>query len=135
MFSPKSKTECSGTTSIIGSGVTVTGDINSTADIRIDGTLFGNIKSTARVFIGADAVVEGNIEGNHADILGQVKGIVRVKDLLNIHGKALITGDIYTNKLQVEPSASFNGHCYMTGNVIVEMKAETNERPKVAAAK
>jgi cytoskeletal protein CcmA (bactofilin family) len=133
MFSTKSKSDCPATTSIIGNGVTVTGDINSTADIRIDGNLFGNVKSSARVFIGADAVVEGNIEGNNADILGQVKGIVKVKELLNIHGKALITGDIYTNKLQVEPSASFNGHCYMTGNVIVEMKAENNERAKVAA--
>lgn len=122
-------------TSMIGKGVTVTGDINSTADIRIDGILYGNIKSTARIFIGADAVVEGNIDGNHADILGQVKGIVRVKELLNIHGKANVVGDIYTNKLQVEPTANFNGHCYMTGNVIVEMKPESNEKPKIAAAK
>jgi cytoskeletal protein CcmA (bactofilin family) len=71
MFQVKNKNNnaaVSASTSIIGNGVTVTGDINSTADIRIDGTLFGNIKSTARVFIGADAVVEGNIEANQAEL-------------------------------------------------------------------
>jgi cytoskeletal protein CcmA (bactofilin family) len=122
-----------GSTSIIGKGVTLTGDIDSTADIRIDGTLHGNIKSSARVFIGADAMVEGNIESNHADILGKVKGIVRVKEVLNLRGKACLVGDIYTTKLEVEPTANFNGQCHMNGSVIVEMVHQKNEQQKAHA--
>jgi cytoskeletal protein CcmA (bactofilin family) len=132
MFSSKKNSNSVpiGAMSIIGSGVTLTGDINSTADIRIDGILKGNIKSSARVFIGSDAVVEGEIESMQADIHGQVRGNVKVKDVLNLRANASLTGDIHAGKLQVEPSANFNGHCYMNTNVIVEMIHEANEQPK-----
>jgi cytoskeletal protein CcmA (bactofilin family) len=135
MFSAKKNngTAPLGAMSIIGSGVTLTGDINSTADIRIDGILKGNIKSTARVFIGSDAVVEGEIESEQADIHGQVRGNVKVKDVLNLRASASLTGDIHAGKLQVEPSANFNGHCYMNTNVIVEMIHEVNDQPKANA--
>jgi cytoskeletal protein CcmA (bactofilin family) len=131
MFSSKKNASVPlGAMSIIGSGVTLTGDINSTADIRIDGILKGNIKSTARVFIGSDAVVEGEIESEQADIHGQVKGNVRVNDVLNLRASASLTGDIHAGKLQIEPAANFNGHCYMNTNVVVEMIHEVNEQPK-----
>jgi cytoskeletal protein CcmA (bactofilin family) len=135
MFSSKkdNATVPLGAMSIIGNGVTLTGDINSTADIRIDGILKGNIKSSARVFIGSDAVVEGEIDSQQADIHGQVKGNVKVKDVLNLRANATLTGDIYAGKLQIEPSANFNGHCYMNTNVIVEMIHEVNEQPKAIA--
>lgn len=122
-----------GAMSIIGSGVTLTGDINSTADIRIDGILKGNIKSSARVFIGKDAVVEGEIESQQADVHGQVRGNVKVKELLNLRASASLVGDIYAGKLQVEPAAFFNGHCYMNTNVIVEMIPDVNDKPKTHA--
>lgn len=131
MFSSKKNAVAPvGAMSIIGSGVTLTGDINSTADIRIDGVLKGNIKSSARVFIGSDAVVEGKIECQQADIHGQVRGDIKVKELLNLRANASIIGDIYAVKLQVEPSANFNGHCFMNTNVIVEMIHEVNDQPK-----
>ena len=53
MFSNKNKTAMplpGGTASTIGAGVTLTGDINSPGDIRIDGTLTGNIICQSRVF-------------------------------------------------------------------------------------
>jgi cytoskeletal protein CcmA (bactofilin family) len=135
MFSKNksSRTDLQSSSSIIGSGVTVTGDIVSTADIRIDGTLYGNIKSSARIFIGADAVVEGNLESNHADIRGSVKGVVKAKEILNLRGNASLNGDIYTSKLEVEPTANFNGHCYMNGNIIVEMLPASNGKSKAIA--
>lgn len=113
--------------SIIGSGVTLTGDINSTADIRVDGILKGHIKSSARVFIGADAVVEGDIECQQADVHGKVRGNIKATDILFLRDKSTLLGDIHAGKLQVEPSANFNGHCYMSSNIIVEMIHEVNE--------
>ena len=133
MFSSKKNNSNSvplGAMSIIGSGVIVTGDINSTADIMIDGSLKGNVKSSARVFIGHDAIVEGDIESQQADVHGQVKGNIKVKEILNLRADATLTGDIYAGKLQVEPTANFNGHCYMNNNVIVEMIHEVNEQHK-----
>jgi len=102
--------------SLIGAGTTIKGDISSNGDIRIDGTLKGNIIGGAKVLIGPDGVVEGDIEGNQADVLGTVKGKIVVKDLLNLRGKAVISGNIQAAKLQIEPTVTFNGQCHMNGS-------------------
>jgi cytoskeletal protein CcmA (bactofilin family) len=119
MFKGKSKSEFfaetmgSNAASLISAGTTLTGDINSNSDLRIDGTLVGNINSTAKVIIGANGTVKGDINGQQADILGKVTGAVKVKELLQLKGSSVVQGNIYAGKLQVEPTATFNGECHM----------------------
>lgn len=105
-------------TSLIGSGTTIKGDIQCDGDIRIDGVLRGNISSAGKVIVGANGMVEGDIEAANADVLGKINGKLMIKSLLNIREKALINGDIYTGQLQFEPSATFNGSCHMGANVV-----------------
>ena len=100
-------------TTLIGAGTTLKGDINSNSDLRIDGTIIGNIHSSSKVVIGANGVVEGDITGNQADIIGKVTGNIRAKDLIQLRGDSAVTGNLYANKLQIEPSATFNGQCHM----------------------
>lgn len=103
---------------IIGAGVIISGNIESDGDIRIDGILKGNLSSRAKILLGPEAVVEGDIKANQADILGRVLGKVWVNDLLYLHGKATIEGNIHTSKLQIDATASFNGACHMGANVV-----------------
>ncbi|MGN6293503.1 MAG: bactofilin family protein [Chitinophagaceae bacterium] len=121
MFNAKNKTDMqtekptgNGTT-LIGAGTTLKGDISSNSDLRIDGTIIGNITSSAKVVIGANGVVEGDITGNQADIIGKVTGNIKAKDLLQLRGDSIVNGNLYAAKLQVEPSATFNGQCHMGG--------------------
>jgi cytoskeletal protein CcmA (bactofilin family) len=123
MFNQKSKSELmgdspipSGGTTLIAAGTTLKGDINSNGDIRIDGSLQGNINCTAKVVIGANGVVEGDISGQQADIMGKVVGTIQVKDLLQLKGSSQVKGNLHAGKLQIEPSASFNGQCHMNSN-------------------
>lgn len=115
-------------TTLISSGTTLKGDLSSNSDLRIDGTVIGNINSSAKVVIGANGVVEGDIIGAQADIVGKVSGNIRAKDLLQLRGECLVTGNLYAGKLQVEPTATFNGQCHMGANV-VEMN--NNEQQQV----
>lgn len=114
-------TSSSGAT-LISDGTTLKGDINSNSDLRIDGTIIGNINSSAKIIIGSTGVVEGDIVGNNADVLGKVSGNIRVRELLQLRGQSVVTGNLYAGKLQVEPSATFNGQCHMGAN-IVEMSS------------
>lgn len=121
MFNTKNKTEMqqtttNGGTTLIGTGTTLKGDISSKNDLRIDGTIIGNIHSAAKIIIGASGVVEGDISGNQADITGKVSGNVKAKELLQLKGDSVVTGNLYAGKLQVEPTATFNGQCHMGGN-------------------
>lgn len=126
MFNSKSKTSDAPSgngTTIVGAGTVINGDISSNGDIRIDGTLIGNLQSKSKVLIGQDGVVEGDINGQQADIMGKVTGMLKVKELLQLRGKCNVTGELYAGKLEVEPTATFNGSCHMGANV-VELIAE-----------
>ena len=116
-------------TTLISSGTTIKGDISSNSDLRIDGTIIGNITSSAKIVIGSSGVVEGDINGNNADIVGKTSGTIKVKELLQLRGECVVNGNIYAGKLQVEPSATFNGQCHMGANVV---DMSTNEVTSLA---
>ena len=105
-------------TTLISAGTTIKGDLSSNSDLRIDGTVIGYINSSAKIVIGNSGVVEGDIFGNNADIVGKTSGTIKVKELLQLRGECVVNGNIYAGKLQVEPSATFNGQCHMGANVV-----------------
>ena len=116
---------------LISAGTVLKGDITSSGDLRVDGTVIGNINTPSKVIVGSTGVVEGDVTGGQADITGKVNGNIRATDLLQLRGECMVAGNIYAGKLQVEPSATFNGQCHMGANV-VEMTS--NEQPASAAA-
>ena len=126
MFNGKTKSDVLGlgedtvsaSASLIGAGTTMKGDITSNGDLRIDGTLVGNIHCSAKVIIGANGNVQGDVNGQTADILGKVTGTIKVKDLLQIKGGSTVNGNIEAAKLQIEPSANFNGECHMIAGAV-----------------
>ena len=137
MFSVKSKNPLpldtnGNSTSLIGSGTTIKGDITSNADLRIDGVLLGNIISTAKIIIGTNGRVEGDIAGMTADISGVIIGTIKVKDLLQLKSTSSVKGNIHASKLQIDPSAIFNGECHMSPGQVVEMGASMDSEHAVA---
>ena len=119
--SPQGKPDA-GTSSInlIGAGTIVEGDIKSNGDIRIDGTVVGNIVSKSKIVVGATGSINGNITSQNADVSGSIKGKVTVNELLFLKSSANIQGDIVTGKLVVEVGATFTGTCNM-GPMIKDM--------------
>ncbi|MBL4707871.1 MAG: polymer-forming cytoskeletal protein [Flavobacteriales bacterium] len=97
----------------IRTGTEIKGDINCKEDIRIDGKLFGNLKSAGKVVVGENGLIEGTIECAYATIFGDIKGTTNVNELLSLKSTANLVGDIITNKLQIEPGANFSGTCKM----------------------
>jgi len=122
--SPDEKNQLS--ISIIGAGTVITGNIESSGDIRIDGTLKGNLFCNAKVLLGPEAIVEGNITGKTGNIQGKVEGSINIRERLHLHGRAMVNGDIHAGQLQVEAAVTFNGQCHMTANV-VELKTEATK--------
>ena len=100
--------------SIIAAGMQIHGDIESEGDIRIDGKVHGNIFCKARVVVISSGTVQGDIEAVNVDIHGTVNGNITALDLLSLKSKSNITGNLTTDKLQIEPNATFNGLCTMS---------------------
>jgi cytoskeletal protein CcmA (bactofilin family) len=118
---------------LIGAGTVVEGDIKSSGDIRIDGTVYGSIFSKAKVVVGSTGMIEGNINSANADVSGGVKGKTNVSELLFLKSSAKVTGDIITGKLVVEVGATFTGSCNM-GPVIKDIK-DGERQPELAKEK
>ena len=106
-----------GRNNLIGNGTTIKGEIIATGDIRVDGTVIGTMKSSGKVVIGQQGVVEGEIICNSADISGRVKGIVRVEELTSLKSTSRLEVELYTKQLFIEIGAIFTGKCDMTQKV------------------
>ena len=109
---------------IIGNGTDINGNIKSNGDLRIDGFIKGNIQATGKVVVGSTGRVEGEIICQNADISGDVKAHIKVTELLSLKANAVVSGDILTNKLAIEPGAVFTGACKMGNQGIDNGKSE-----------
>lgn len=98
---------------LVGAGTTIKGEISSNGDIRIDGTLIGQVRSKGKVIVGNTGVVEGDIFCQNADLSGNIKAKVEVTELLTLKASSRLSGEIITNKLAIEPGAIFSGSCTM----------------------
>ena len=98
---------------LIQAGTSITGDIESNGNIRIDGNLKGTINTGGKVILGSTGSIDGDIICINADIEGRANGTIKVKELLTLKATALVSGDIYTDKLSIEPGAKFTGTCRM----------------------
>jgi cytoskeletal protein CcmA (bactofilin family) len=119
---------------IIGSGTSIQGDIVCEGDIRIDGQVHGLVSTKAKIVVGPEGEILGDLVCQSADILGKVTGIIRVEDLLFLKASALVKGDVYTQHFEMEPSAKFNGRCYMDPEDVAaaDQKDKLNGRPVIS---
>ena len=97
----------------ISEGTSVTGEIKSSNDIRIDGKVKGKLYSEGRIVVGEHAVIDGTLLCSNLDLWGKIEGDVYVKDLLSLKGTSSIIGNLHVRKLQVEMGAELNGSCKM----------------------
>lgn len=100
-------------------GTKIIGDIFSESNLRIDGEVQGNVSTVAKVVIGENGMIQGNLTCQEADVEGKVNGNLAIEGLLLLRETSKIVGDIQTSKLQVEEGAVFVGSCKMNSGAPV----------------
>lgn len=115
---------------LIGNGTSIIGNITSNGDMRIDGTLKGNISISGKLVVGSSGTIEGNVMCQNADVSGIINGKVTVTELLSLKATSKLLGDIVTGKITIEPNAIFTGTCNM-GPAIKNI-SNVNETKKIA---
>ena len=103
----KDENSAGGLHNALAAGTTIKGNIITETDFRLDGKVEGDISCNGK------GSVTGNIVSENAEILGEVDGSVKVSAKLILKSTAIIKGDIYTQSLEIEPNARFNGACSM----------------------
>ncbi|MCB0539338.1 MAG: polymer-forming cytoskeletal protein [Chitinophagales bacterium] len=116
MFGEKKKDLTNSTdfsTNTFRKGTTITGDIKTEGNIRIDGVLEGSVSAKGKLVVGETGVINGNLFCTDATVEGKIEGNVEITRLLIIKSKSVIVGNILTDKIVVEEGASFNGKVTM----------------------
>src|SRR6266403_1009878 len=80
-------------TGFIDQGVTLEGTLTVTGTFRIDGNVKGSIISEQTVILGDGAKVEGQIEA-----------------------KGVVTGEVHSPCMVIDPGGIFDGRCHMLGS-------------------
>ena len=112
-------------------GTSITGDIVSDGDIRVDGKVAGSMKVTEKLVIGEHGLVEGEVECKNAAIAGQLEGTINVAQSLSLSASAKVKGKVQVEKLAVEPGAEINGSLAMGA---VMRKVNESDKDSVQSA-
>ncbi len=101
--SPKSKP----TPSLLSSDLTVVGNLRTTGDIQVEGTVQGDIRAHL-LTVGETANIEGEIVADDIVVTGRVVGKVRGLKV-RLTSTARVEGDIIHKTIAIESGAHFEG--------------------------
>lgn len=125
--SPMSATGAKNTPfSLIGGDVTISGNINASADLHVDGVVEGDI-SCAALVQGADSRIIGHVTAQSARLAGLVDGSIKAEELV-VERSARITGDVRYERITIEAGSRIDGHFAHKDNApAAELKLIANE--------
>lgn len=138
MFTDKKRGNMAETTNqqnLIAKGTTITGDIISDGDFRIEGTVQGNVKTPGKLVLGRTGFINGTLKGANADLEGKFSGKLILSETLSLKSTAHVEGDVEVGKLAVEPGATFNATCVMKGSIkeLSNRGQQSTSRPQPTA--
>jgi cytoskeletal protein CcmA (bactofilin family) len=99
--------------SLIGAGTVVSGDVNFSGGLRVDGHVRGNVRcdddSSATLVISAKAAIDGEIRVSHVVVDGTVNGPIYASEYLELLPNAKVNGDVHYKTLEMQVGATLDG--------------------------
>ncbi|MCZ4280194.1 polymer-forming cytoskeletal protein [Kiloniella laminariae] len=99
--------ETSGIPSILSPDLNLVGDLTSSGDLQIDGTVQGDIVCRFAT-IGEKAVVKGSVKAEEIRVCGMVQGQLNA-DVISLASTAKVVGDILHKSIEIEAGAHVEG--------------------------
>lgn len=106
--------------SLIGGDVVITGDVQASVDLHVDGRIEGDL-TCANLVQGPDSVIHGSITASAARLAGKVDGAINA-DALVIEATARISGEVTYDTISVENGAQIDGRFTRKGGQPGELK-------------
>src|SRR5580693_2801559 len=97
--------------SIVCKGISIRGEVWGDEDLQIDGELSGTVKLVgARVSIGPEGRVAGNIQAREIIVRGTLKGNLRASERILMGSTGSWEGDGVSPRLAIEEGATVRGN-------------------------
>lgn len=108
---------------VVGPSVNVEGDFASEGNIIVKGSVAGSVHTSRHLAVEQGAKILANVRAGSAKIAGEVKGNMKIKEILELTSTAKVIGDIEVKTLVVEAGALIYGKIIMPGMENSEAKA------------
>ncbi len=111
----------------------ITGTIEATGNLNIDGKVQGTINIKGDLVIGKGGKVAAEILADNVQVYGEVRGNINATNMLDITSSGMVYGDIKMNLLKIEQGGRFVGaSAELNQNEITETETdkETNDVPE-----
>src|SRR5262245_19128206 len=118
-------------------GTEVTGELQFSNTLRIDGNFHGSIVGADRLIVGEQALVQADIKVGDIEIRGQVFGNVAVERQAEILSTGRLRGDIQAAVLIIQAGAVLEGRSHMSpsdqakGDESPEPQSDPESQPEV----
>jgi cytoskeletal protein CcmA (bactofilin family) len=114
--------------SVIGSDVTINGNVRASAELHIEGRVEGDV-DCGSLAQGPESQILGNVTAETARLAGAIEGTVRVRQL-TIERSARITGDVEYENITIENGGHIDGRLkHMSAATRQEVRQETSYDP------
>ena len=108
----------------ISQGSEITGDIHASGNLRVDGTIRGNVKADGDLEVSTSGVIEGKtVSARNIIIHGSVKATLSAEEQLRIHSHGEVQGDVTAQSLDIESGAKFVGYSHTGAKQTAEILA------------
>jgi cytoskeletal protein CcmA (bactofilin family) len=121
-------------TGFLEKGVKLDGKLETQGTFRINSEMKGTIVSEEALIIGEKAAVEGEIVGNQVIVAGRFDGILRAASKVELQSTGIITGEVHSPCVIIEPGAVFEGQCHIPVPGDVETKTVISMRSAAHSA-
>ena len=98
---------------IIGRETAITGQLQGSGNIRIDGRIEGGVSITGNAVIGESGSVQGDIKAGNLIVGGTVTGNVECDGNLSIQATGQLVGDVRVRSLNIADGGIFKGRSEM----------------------
>ena len=98
-----------GSVSVISKALKITGQLESTEDIQIEGEIDGDVRGVS-VKVGSNAKVKGSVYGEAVELSGSVDGKIEAKKVV-LTSTARMCGDVIHQDITIQSGAFIDGHC------------------------
>ena len=100
---------------IIGSNITIEGDITGDDSLIIEGIVRGTVTVKSDVTVTQDGHVEADVDSQSIEIAGSVQGNVNAVDKIDIKAGGRLVGDVKAPRVLIADGAAFKGNINMQG--------------------
>jgi cytoskeletal protein CcmA (bactofilin family) len=107
---PSAPSSIGRTTSYLGPGLQIKGEITGNEDLKLDSKVEGLVSIGGfRLTLGPSAHVVADIVAREAVISGEVSGDINAYDRIEIKKSATVVGGLTTSKIMIEEGAYYKG--------------------------